>query len=229
MANILLVEDYRELREELTIVFEDENYVVYPEETITQAYLTFQKEQIDLCILDVGLPDGSGFDLCEKIRAHSNVPIIFLTASADEENIINGLRLGGDDYISKPFRLGELLARMQVQLKRNTSDCETLVLKSGALQFDTAHHRILHEGEELSVTPLEFMLCMKVLQSKGKTVSRKMLRNLISQQTNSYIEDNTLTVYLSRLKKKLGKYMEVEYIETVRGFGYCWGVAVHER
>lgn len=227
MKWILLVEDQRDMREQLAEILREEQYEVVEADGVQRGFWEFQKRQMDLCILDIGLPDGDGYELCRKIRACSAVPIIFLTASFEEEQVIRGLKMGAEDYIGKPFRLGELLARIEVQLKSTEKDGKKEYL-TGALRLETESCRIYQGEEELMLTPAEYRLCHELIRRRESVVSREQLLESIGVSMEG-LEDNTLTVYISRLKKKLGTFGEKSYIETVRGFGYCWNCAVYER
>lgn len=229
MIRILLVEDYEELRTELTEVLTDESYKVFPANTFVSALHIFRKEQIDLCILDIRLPDGNGYSLCKKIRTISDVPIIFLTALNKEEQIIHGLEIGADDYLSKPFRLGEFLARIRVQLKKHNIQELKSIIHSGTLTFNIQNYTVERNDQELNLSPIEFLLCIELLNAKGALVNRIQLLQLISDKTGSFPEDNTLTVYFSRIKKKIGTFKNCEYIETVRGYGYRWSIAIYDK
>lgn len=227
MKRILLVEDQRDMREQLAEILREEQYEVTEADGMQRGFWEFQKRQVDLCILDIGLPDGDGYELCRKIRDCSAVPIIFLTASFEEEQVIRGLKMGAEDYIGKPFRLGELLARIEVQLKKADGDRRKAYL-TGELRLETGACRIYKGEEELTVTPVEYRLCAELVRQKGSVVKREQLLAHIGVSMEG-LEDNTLTVYISRLKKKLGTFDGEAYIETVRGFGYCWNCAVYER
>lgn len=225
MKRILLVEDQRDMREQLAEILREEQYEVTEADGVQSGFWVFQKQQMDLCILDIGLPDGDGYELCRRIRSCSAVPILFLTASLEEEQVIRGLKMGAEDYIGKPFRLGELLARIEVQLKKQDRKKEYL---TGELRLETESYRIYKGDEELILTPVEYRLCDELIRQKGRVLRREQLLDGIGGSMEG-LEDNTLTVYISRLKKKLGTFHGVSYIETVRGFGYCWNCAVYER
>ncbi len=227
MRRILLVEDQRDMREQLAEILREEQYEVAEADGVQRGFWEFQKRQMDLCILDIGLPDGDGYELCRKIRTCSAVPIIFLTASFEEEQVIRGLKMGAEDYIGKPFRLGELLARVEVQLKKAEKDGKKEYV-TGALRLETESCRIYQEEAELMLTPAEYRLCHELIRRRGSVVSREQLLESIGVSLDG-VEDNTLTVYISRLKKKLGTFHGESYIETARGFGYCWNCAVYER
>lgn len=230
MIQILLVEDYEALRTELTEVLMAEGYKVFPANTLMSALHTFRKHQIDLCILDIRLPDGDGHSLCQKFRAVSDVPIIFLTALNQEEHIIHGLEIGADDYLSKPFRLGEFLARIKVQLKKhNIQEQQGVIRHSGNLTFDIQNYTVKSNNQKINLSPVEFLLCMELISAKGAVVNRNQLLQLLSDKTGSFPEDNTLTVYYSRIKKKISTFNGCEYIETVRGYGYRWAIAIYEK
>ena len=161
------------------------------------------------------LPDGSGLELCEQWRRNGNdTPILFLTARDDEIQIVRGLDAGGDDYVTKPFRLLELLSRIRALLRRN----HPTFYRCGELQVDLQKMNAYYKGEPLYLTPTEFQLLAALLRNAGKVLTRKILLQTIWDDGGSFIDDNTLSVHISRLREKIGG----SYIRTVRGIGYRW-------
>lgn len=184
----------------------------------------------DLIILDIWLPDGSGIDLCRKIREESNLPILFLTACEGESVAVEGLRAGGDDYVIKPFRPMELVARIEA-LKRRTSSGrggrtavsgqETAWIAAGSLRMDPETQRVyIHDTEIQVLRPTDKLLLYALLKAQGNTVSRDSLQELLWREGADYVEGNTLNVCISRLRKNLADAGCTEVIETCRGIGY---------
>ncbi len=172
----------------------------------------------DLCLLDIRLPDGSGFQVCDAIRANSSVPILFLTACDDEVNTVRALETGGDDYIAKPFRVRELLARMGAVLRRSTpgQTGATAPVMVGANQVDLQKGKVYRGGQEVVLTAMEYKLLLVFLRNRGQLLSRGQILNQLWDAAGDYVNDNTLTVYVKRLREKLGDGL----IQTVRGIGY---------
>lgn len=228
MHHILIVEDNRSLQTELLEVLTELDYQVSVADDGAIAYQLLKQHNIDLCILDVGLPDCSGFDLCTRIRGFTNVPIIFLTARDEELDKVKGFQNGGDDYVTKPFSLKELLLRIEVQLRHRlvVGEEKQQCLYSGELEINDAQRKIEKNGTVIINRPIEFGLARTLIDSKGSIITREQLLAALWDKHESYIEDNTLTVHVSRLRKQLGTYMGVSYIETVRGSGYRWAVKV---
>lgn len=224
MSKILVVEDDYFLRRDLKEILGRRGYEVLAAATGKEAVqISLQQPNIELYLLDVWLPDADGFSLCQNIRRKSNCPIVFLTACNDEESVIKGLDMGGDDYITKPFRSGELLARIQANLRRTIQRepegrlwCEGVILhlNDGTL--------MVREKEE-SLRPVEYRLLKVLMLNAGRIVKRERLLELLWDEADNAVEDNTLNVHMSRLRAKLGN----EYIETIRGFGYRFVREVH--
>lgn len=228
MSTILIVEDNFDLVKELTEILSNEGYCVLTANNGADAVIQLQRQLVDICLLDIGLPDCSGFELCEKIRAFCKNPIIILTAYDTEENIINGLKKGADDYITKPFSINILLSRLNSQLRRKareTTDSRN-VLFSGDLEIDFDTRKILRQKEEIPLRSVEFDICGILLRNNGHIVKRDFILDEIWDSKNKFIEDNTLSVHLSRLRKQLGSYNGDPYIKTARGVGYCWNIRI---
>jgi len=180
----------------------------------------------DLLLLDVTLPDGTGFEVCERVRQqNSRIPIIFLTASDEEVNIIRGLDSGGDDYITKPFKLGELCSRIRALLRRaGISEAKpTDSIVCGDLKIDLTGCRALLNGNCLDLTGAEYRLLCLLVRNANRIVTREAILSALWDGTGDYVDDNTLSVYVRRLREKVEKNpSRPERLITVRGFGYQW-------
>lgn len=212
---ILTVEDDEFLRDGLCEILEDKGYDVQSASTYNEAAALLKKENFSLVILDVMLPDGHGLDLCTSIRnSGNNVPILFLTACDDEIQIVRGLDSGADDYVTKPFKLLELLSRVSALLRRNNHS----VYKSSDIVIDVNNMTVKKNGESIFVTPTEFQIISLLIRNNGVIVTRSVLLQNIWDDNGSFIDDNTLSVHISRLREKIG----AQHIVTVRGVGYRW-------
>lgn len=216
---ILIVEDDLGIQETLKTILTMKNYQVLQAYTLKGA-LANQLEQIELVIIDIQLPDGNGIILCQQIRQYSQVPILFLTARNDEETIVEALNAGGDDYIVKPFRANELLARMHSIMRRMIKNKD--VIETNDLVIDLKKYRVTKNQKEILLSAIGYEILFLMVQNQGIVVTRERLIEFIEERTGNYIEDNTVTVHMKRLREKLGKYQGFDYIETVRGIGYRW-------
>lgn len=228
MKSLFIIEDDLELTQELSADLSEKDFHVCTASTGTQALPMLRSAPFDLCLLDVGLPDCSGFDLCRKIRKFHQNSIIMLTAYDSEDDIVRGLQSSADDYVSKPFSLRVLQSRIDTQLRRN---CRTVppipnCLRSGSLRINLEHRMNFSDGAELPVSGTEFALCEALLRNWGQILPRDLLLNQLWDNRDHFIENNTLSVYISRLRKKLGLFRGEAYIETVKGIGYRWNVEV---
>ena len=214
-AKILLVEDDAFLRDGLCEMLEKEGYGVTAVSTILDARSKIT-DGFNLIILDVMLPDGNGFDFCAKIReSGNNIPILFLTACDDEIQIVRGLDAGADDYVTKPFKLLELMSRVRALLRRNVANN---ILQSSDLAIDISNMTVKKNGELVFVTKTEFQILSALIRNNGIIVTRAMLLQSIWDDNGDFIDDNTLSVHVSRLREKIG----AEHIKTIRGVGYRW-------
>lgn len=212
---ILVTEDDLFLRDGLCEMLQKEGYAVERAATLKEAKAKLDNTHFQLLILDVMLPDGSGFDLCRKLRSDgTGTPILFLTACDDEIQIVRGLDAGGDDYVTKPFKLLELLSRVRALLRRARAP----VYKHGGLVIDPVHMSVKKDGKAIYVTPTEFQILAALLRCNGQTVTRGTLLQGIWDDNDIFIDDNTLSVHVSRLREKIG----AGHIVTVRGVGYRW-------
>ncbi len=178
-------------------------------------------DNIDFAILDLTLPDGNGYDICKRIKSQADIPVIFLTACDEEVNVVMGLDMGADDYITKPFRVRELISRIKSIIRRyersNNMGGSKLQIKDITVDFGAG--KVYKEGREIILTALEYRLFLTFLNNRGQVLSRNQLLSGIWDVSGDYVNDNTLTVYIKRLREKLETDGE-KLIETVRGRGY---------
>ena len=222
MGKILLLEDDLSLVNGLTFAFQKERYDLDIARTISEADKLLSERRYDLLILDVSLPDGSGFEICKKVRQTSKVPIIFLTASDEEINIIMGLDMGGDDYITKPFKFGVLMSRINALLRRvKNFGGEETELSSNGIKVLLLKGQVFQNGNLLDLTAGEYKLLCLFMQNPGVVLPKEKILEKLWDSDNNYVDDNTLTVYIRRLRMKIEENpSEPQMILTVRRMGY---------
>jgi DNA-binding response OmpR family regulator len=216
MIKILLVEDDEIIASGLIYAFVQEGYTITHSKNIHEAGNAVSTGSFDLAILDMQLPDGTGFDVREKLKG-TDTAVIFLTVIDDEGHAVRAFEGGADDYITKPFRLRELLARVKRTLNAHNGGERSSVLALGGVTVDPAAGKAYIGGALLDLTALEYRLLLTFAQNKGQLLSRSQILDSIWDCAGSFVEDNTLTVYIKRLREKLGESVN---IETVRGIGY---------
>lgn len=219
MARILLVEDNSSIVMGLEYFLKEEQFEVLTAMNITLAKRELERTMVDLVLLDIGLPDGSGYDLCRYLQEKDLAPVIFLTAKDDEKDVVNGFELGADDYIIKPFRNRELLARIKNVLRRRGKE-EQLVW--GQLRLDVEAVKLYRGREEIKVTKLEFQILQMMFSYPKKLFTREEILANVWDFSGNFVNDNTLTVTMKRLREKIGD-VDNSIIETVRGVGYRLG------
>lgn len=218
---IFVLEDDSAIGMGLSYSLENEGYTVTLAKTVSDALNIIEKETFSLYILDLTLPDGSGYDVCKKIKKKGDLPVIFLTAYDDEVNVVMGFELGADDYISKPFRLKELLVRIKSVLRRYNKDSADGIIKIKELTINTNEAKVYKNGAEIVLTAMEYRLLLILLNNRGTVLSRAKLLENIWDIDSAFVEDNTLTVYIKRLRDKIEEDIaNPVYIKTVRGLGY---------
>lgn len=220
MHRILLVEDDFALAMGTEYALQSEGYEVVRAENLKKAGELVNAE-VSLILLDVMLPDGNGYEFCKEVRAKGlKMPVIFLTAVSEEANIVQGLELGADDYVTKPYRVKELLSRIAANIRRNEMISANSVKEYcfGKHRFLPEEFRLLCDGKTVECTSSELRLLKELVQHEGMVLSRNTLLERLYDTDGSFIDDNTLSVYLKRLRDKLGE--DAGYIETVRGVGY---------
>ena len=215
---ILVVEDEQAIADTVIHVLENEGFVVDWVSLGTDAIASLSQEQYALMVLDVGLPDINGFEVCKNIRIHHDLPIIFLTARSEEIDRVVGLEIGGDDYVTKPFSPRELAARVKVILKR-VNQASVEVTKSDRLQIAPSGCDFLLNNQLLSLTSIEFKLLQHMYQHTGVVMSRDQLLTAGGFAHDAGYERN-IDSHIKSLRAKFKKFDDNEYIKTHRGFGY---------
>lgn len=218
--NVFLLEDDEAIGIGLKYSLENEGYTVTFATSVKSAFEIINKEKFALYILDLTLPDGSGYDVCKKIKSIGDFPVIFLTAYDDEVNVVMGLELGADDYISKPFRVKELIARIKSILRRYNRESKGII-KIGNVLINTNKATVFKNGQEVILTAMEYKLFLILLNNRGNILSRNKLLEYIWDVDGDFVNDNTLTVYIKRLRDKIEDDPSAPMIiKTIRGLGY---------
>ena len=216
---ILVVEDNETIAEGLKYSLECERYSVDISNSIKTAKENIANNMYSLVILDIMLPDGDGVSLCRDIKSNYEIPVIFLTAKDKEQDIVNGLNIGADDYIVKPFRIGELLARINNAMRKYNKKDSTI--KIDDLKIDLDNKCIQKGNKEIILTSLEWKILATLLNARGNIVTRDKLLNLVYDISGNFINDNSLTVYIKRLREKLEDDINnPKIIKTIKGIGY---------
>ena len=217
---ILIVEDDSDLREGLSFFFSSDGYDVLEAETKKEGLQEIKKGGCDLVLLDCNLPDGTGFELCKEVRSYSNIPIIMLTARDTELDEIKALELGVNDYLSKPFSLGVLKARMNRILQEKS---ESTKMISGELSIDQSVCKVYKRGKEISLSKLEYRLLSYLVENKNHILSKEQILEKIWDSDGKYVDNNTVSVNISRLRTKIeDDISKPKWIQTVHGIGYIW-------
>lgn len=219
--NIFLLEDDSAIGMGLCYSLGNEGYNVALAKSIGEAREIIKNNQFDLFILDLTLPDGSGYDICKLVKEQGDFPVIFLTAYDDEVNVVMGFELGADDYITKPFRLKELLVRIKSVMRRYNKDNNDGVIRIKNLTINTNEAKVYKDGAEIILTAMEYRLLLILLNNRGVVLTRNQLLENIWDVAGDFVEDNTLTVYIKRLRDKIEEEPnKPQFIKTVRGLGY---------
>ncbi|MGI5876411.1 MAG: response regulator transcription factor [Dethiobacteria bacterium] len=226
MNHILLVEDDLSIIDGLEFSLRKNGFDVDIARTVKEAFLALNDKTYDLLILDLALPDGSGFEICKKVRRSSHVPIIFLTASDEEVNIVMGLDMGGDDYITKPFKLNELISRTNALLRRSKlSKGSQHELASNGIRVKLLENRVWKDNREIELTASEYRLLCLLMQHPNSILTRGTILARLWDNSGNFIDDNTLSVYVRRLREKIEDDPENPlFLLTARGLGYRWNI-----
>lgn len=226
MSKILLLEDDLSLINGLSFAFRKQGFELAVVRTLKEANELWGEGKYDLLVLDVSLPDGTGYEFCKKVRQVSKVPIIFLTASAEEMNIIMGLDIGGDDYITKPFKLGVLVSRINALLRRakgfNSTDTE---LQSNGIKVLMLQGQVFKNEKLIDLTAAEYKLLCLFMKNPNVVLTKEQILDKLWDCEGNYIDSSTLTVYMRRLRMKIeDNPSEPQMLLTVRRMGYKWNV-----
>lgn len=222
MKQIFLVEDDRSIARNLMRLLHAEGFAVTHVQTQMEAVLQLANDKFDLALVDISLPDGNGFAVCTEIRQTQDIPVIFLTASGDEASVVTGLNMGAEDYITKPFRPRELIARIGVALRK--SGRSPVAFEIGGLQVDTASGIVKKNGKEVFLSALEYRLLLVFIGNPKSIITRDRLLDELWDAAGEFVNNNTLTVYIKRLREKIEDDPSApQIILTVRGVGYRLG------
>lgn len=219
METILIVEDDKTISMGLEYYLKQEGYSVIVANSFTEAKEEIKKN-ISLVLLDLGLPDSNGFDIFKYIKQIKDVPVIFLTAVDDEVNIVMGLDMGADDYITKPFKARELLSRIKRTLRKTSGNIVSNI-KIGNVEIDIKQAKVLKNGHDVMLTALEYKILLILVTNPNQVFTREQILSDIWDVNECYVNDNTLTVYIKRLREKIEDDKDSpKIIQTVRGIGY---------
>lgn len=220
MPAILLVEDDQTIVMGLQYSLEQEGFSVTAAGDVATA-LSVIGRGFDLVLLDLTLPDGTGYEVCRRVKQQGDTPVIFLTACDDEGNVVMGLDMGADDYITKPFRIRELISRIRSVLRRYSRETAKTLFVSGEIRVNTAQARVSRGEREVLLTSVEYRLLLTLIHNAGQVLTRAQLLDGIWDIGGDFVNDNTLTVYIKRLRDKLEEDpSRPAFIRTVRGIGY---------
>ena len=220
----MLVEDDKTIVMGLEYSLRQEGYEVIACSSAAQAEKAVKGARFDLAILDLSLPDGSGYDICRHIKAQGDQPVVFLTACDDEVNVVMGLDMGADDYITKPFRIRELMSRLRSAQRRADKSQNIDEICLAGLRINTRQAKVIKHGQDIPLTALEYRLLLTLAAHPGQVLSRTQLLEDIWDIAGNFVNDNTLTVYVRRLREKIeDDPQDPRIIQTVRGLGYKAG------
>lgn len=219
MTKILLVEDDSQIAAYLGELLRAEGFDTQIAGSKKEAGECLLAQDFDLVLLDVSLPDGNGFSICAEVKREYEIPVVFLTASGDEYSVVAGLDMGADDYIAKPFRPRELISRIRSVLRRCKK--EQRILSCGDLKVNVSSATVTKGEKELFLSALEYRLLLLLLQNKGQILTRNQLLEEIWDASGEYVNDNTLSVYMKRLREKIEENPQSpRLLHTIRGIGY---------
>jgi DNA-binding response OmpR family regulator len=214
--NVLLVEDSPMIVKGLVYALEQEQFDVTTAMSYAMAEdIMDEGRDFDIAILDIMLPDGDGRAVCKMLKEERDIPVIFLTAKDTENDIVQGLDMGADDYMIKPFRNRELISRINNVLRRTGKTQKMITI--GEVSIDAENDKVFVKGAEVTFTALEYKILLMLFQNKGRVVTRGQILDKIWDAAGNFVEDNTLTVYIKRIREKLG---DADVIKTVKGMGY---------
>ena len=222
MKKILLIEDNNTIVMGLKYLLEKEGFLFKAARKVEESLNILEKEEFDLILLDINLPDGDGFNICKNIKNKKDIPIIFLTARDDEKDIVKGFDIGADDYITKPFRNRELISRINNILRRFEKTVKSEkenIIKIDEIEINTDSAKVTKNGQEIVLTSLEYKILVLLFSNPNVLISRQQILDRIWDVAGNFVNDNTLTVYIKRIREKIDD-KEGKIIKTVRGLGY---------
>ena len=215
MKKILIIEDDKDLQEGLAFSLKLEKYEILTASRIRQSMELLRSEKVDLIVLDCNLPDGNGFDLCTKIKQKEDIPILMLTARDTEMDEVKALELGMDDFMSKPFSLAVLKARIKKLIMKKEPQMKLI---SSGIEVDKSTCKVLKDGVLVECSKIEYQILVYLMENSGTVLSKEQILEYVWDVDGQFVDDNTVPVNISRLKGKIGN----DYIQNVRGMGYIW-------
>ena len=222
MKRIFLVEDDKAIAKNLILLLRSEGFTVTHTSSRSEALAALERNKFDIALVDISLPDGNGFTICTIIKKTGDMPVLFLTASGDEASVVTGLNMGADDYITKPFRPRELIARIEAALRK--SGRSPSAIEISGLRIDTASGVVKKDGNEVFLSALEYRLLLVFINNPRSIITRSKLLDELWDAAGEFVNDNTLTVYIKRLREKIeNDPSRPQIILTVRGTGYRLG------
>ena len=226
MIKILFVEDDLPLALGIEYTLKQEGFDVIHAKNLNEAREQYKNNEFNIILLDVMLPDGSGYEFCKEVRVNSEIPIIFMTACDEEGNVVMGLDMGGDDYITKPFKLGILISRVNALLRRSKNfGQEATELDSNGIKVCLLQGQVYKNGQLLVLTAAEYKMLCYFMKNANVVLTKEQILKQLWDCDGNYIDNNTLTVYIRRLRMKIEDDPgRPERIVTVRGMGYKWQV-----
>lgn len=232
MIKVLFVEDDLPLALGIEYTLTQEGFDIVHAKNLEEAREKYKSLDFNIILLDVMLPDGSGYDFCREIRKESELPIIFMTACDEEVNVVLGLDMGGDDYVTKPIRVKELISRINAVLRRkgirSTKSSEERI-RSGNILIEPLKYKVYKSGVNIDLTAIEYKLLLILIKNKGNAIERITLLEKLWDVEGNFVDGNSLTVYIKRLREKIEDDIKrPKYIETVRGIGYRWAERIME-
>lgn len=233
MIKILFVEDDLPLALGMEYTLKQEGFNVVHAKNLSEARGQYKNNEFNIILLDVMLPDGTGYEFCNEVRGNSEIPIIFMTACDEEGNVVMGLDMGGDDYITKPIRVKELVSRINAVLRRkgviNRKEENSNKIISGDITVELLKYKVYKKGEAIDLTAIEYKLLLLLIKNKGNVLERNLLLERLWDTDGNFVDGNALTVYIKRLREKVEEDIKnPKYIETVRGVGYRWAKEAKE-
>ena len=221
MTKILIVEDDKNITNTLTYYLQNEGFKIETAKNKNEGIEKIKEKTYNLILLDITLPDGNGYEIYHEVKKEKNTPVIFITALDEEKDIVKGLDIGADDYITKPFRTRELLSRIKNVLRHTKQEEIEEKIKIGNVEINEAKGIVLKNGKEIELTALEYKILTLLFENRGRIISREQILANIWDENENYVNDNTLTVYIKRIREKIEEDINSpKIIKTIRGLGY---------
>lgn len=233
MIRVLFVEDDLPLALGIEYTLKQEGFDIIHAKNLSEARVQYKNNEFNIILLDVMLPDGTGYDFCKEVREKSEIPIIFMTACDEEGNVVMGLDMGGDDYITKPIRVKELVSRINAVLRRRgltpKKEENNNKIISGDITIELLKYKVYKNNTAIDLTAIEYKLLLLLIKNNGNVLERNLLLERLWDTDGNFVDGNALTVYIKRLREKVEDDIKTPvYIETIRGIGYRWAKEVRE-